>query len=473
MFMKNKIAQILDGISKRSKRAVLVIFTVALIIRMLLINGYYKNYVPTDGYAYHNIAINIISGSGYSERTEPPFSPFYFREPGYPIFLASIYKIWSNFGNYDYLPYNSDNTQVTGHNEILFAKYIQALIGAISCVVLYLTLKLVLRQKIAFVVSLLFSLYLPFAIYTTILLREILQSLIILSMNFFFAKFLISKGKRYFLLFSLFLAISNLTFQMTKLLPFFALIFIYLYTKDVVYSIKYSFLALLISFMFCLPWICRTYQFFPDIRVAKTFGVSLTHEQLKYFKALQIYKRSGYISSDELYKRLHREWYNLSEKEKFNFSFDGTFEAKTDSIYAQIPKSTVLLQNLKDAVGKLRVSWLHSFWFTKTTEGSPSVVPYQEYLIQKKYILLILSFPGLLFGFLAFIGILLFYKRLIPILLAGTYFVSLFYFIGSEARRMLPVHCFIFMFSCLAIYYIYQKYHKKQSVYYIYKKLFI
>ena len=66
-------------------------------------------------------------------------------------------------------------------------------------------------------------------------------------------------------------------------------------------------------------------------------------------------------------------------------------------------------------------------------------------------------------GVFAFIGLFVYYKRLYPILLIFTTFISLFYVIGSEYRRMLPVHPFIFMFGCLGIYFLSTKYYKKNE----------
>jgi 4-amino-4-deoxy-L-arabinose transferase-like glycosyltransferase len=47
---------------------------------------------------YDPLASNLVSGHGFSISTKPPFLPYYFDPPGYPILLACLY--WLTGGNY-------------------------------------------------------------------------------------------------------------------------------------------------------------------------------------------------------------------------------------------------------------------------------------------------------------------------------------------------------------------------------------
>lgn len=88
--------------------------------------------------------------------------------------------------------------------------------------------------------------------------------------------------------------------------------------------------------------------------------------------------------------------------------------------------------------------------------------PHSKYLRAGEYALFGLSLAGFMFGYLAIPGVFLYARRLWPILLMFFYFVPLSIFIADETRRMLPVHGYVFMFSCLACWEIYQRRKKRK-----------
>ena len=54
---------------------------------------------PDDGRVYALIARNILDRHVYSIETDDPVSPTYIRVPGYPIFLAGVYKVFGHDNN--------------------------------------------------------------------------------------------------------------------------------------------------------------------------------------------------------------------------------------------------------------------------------------------------------------------------------------------------------------------------------------
>src|ERR1041384_6908818 len=48
---------------------------------------------PDDGRLYARIANNVLDRNCFSIATEEPFEPTYIRLPGYPLFLATVYKL--------------------------------------------------------------------------------------------------------------------------------------------------------------------------------------------------------------------------------------------------------------------------------------------------------------------------------------------------------------------------------------------
>jgi 4-amino-4-deoxy-L-arabinose transferase-like glycosyltransferase len=74
---------------------------------------------PDDGRVYSQIARNILEQHVYSHDSQPPYTPSLIRLPGYPLFLAGVYKVFG-IGN---------NTAV---------RVVQALIDTATCVLIAL-----------------------------------------------------------------------------------------------------------------------------------------------------------------------------------------------------------------------------------------------------------------------------------------------------------------------------------------------
>ncbi len=55
----------------------------------------YPNDAPDDGRLYAQIARNVLNHGSYSTATEAPHPPTLIRVPGYPLFLAGVYKIFA------------------------------------------------------------------------------------------------------------------------------------------------------------------------------------------------------------------------------------------------------------------------------------------------------------------------------------------------------------------------------------------
>src|SRR5215831_20502601 len=54
---------------------------------------------PDDGRVYALIARNVLDHHSYSLETEEPYPPTYIRVPGYPLFLAGIYRLLGEDNN--------------------------------------------------------------------------------------------------------------------------------------------------------------------------------------------------------------------------------------------------------------------------------------------------------------------------------------------------------------------------------------
>ncbi|HEY8411751.1 MAG TPA: glycosyltransferase family 39 protein [Pyrinomonadaceae bacterium] len=74
---------------------------------------------PDDGRVYAQIAINVLEQHVYSHDNQPPYAPSLIRLPGYPLFLAGVYKIF-------------------GHGNNTAVRVVQAVIDTLTCVLIAL-----------------------------------------------------------------------------------------------------------------------------------------------------------------------------------------------------------------------------------------------------------------------------------------------------------------------------------------------
>lgn len=54
---------------------------------------------PDDGRVYAQIAINVLEQHVFSHENQPPYVPSIIRLPGYPLFLAGVYKVFGHGNN--------------------------------------------------------------------------------------------------------------------------------------------------------------------------------------------------------------------------------------------------------------------------------------------------------------------------------------------------------------------------------------
>jgi len=54
---------------------------------------------PDDGRVYAQIATNVLEQHVYSHENQPPYPPSLIRLPGYPLFLAAVYKVFGHGNN--------------------------------------------------------------------------------------------------------------------------------------------------------------------------------------------------------------------------------------------------------------------------------------------------------------------------------------------------------------------------------------
>ena len=116
------------------KKLVIILFLVGFSVRLSILFFWDHNHIPPDGTKYHRIAVNLVRGNGFSNQEVEPYEKAYFREIGYPYFLAGIYYVVNIFHpvqyikNYDINTYKIDKI----YPEIVATKAIQIIMDSQS-----------------------------------------------------------------------------------------------------------------------------------------------------------------------------------------------------------------------------------------------------------------------------------------------------------------------------------------------------
>src|SRR5229473_5457019 len=76
----------------------LVLIAIAATFRIAVAH-WLPNDAPDDAKTYARIARNLLEQHSYSDAEAPPYEPTLIRLPGYPLFLAAVYKVFGHGNN--------------------------------------------------------------------------------------------------------------------------------------------------------------------------------------------------------------------------------------------------------------------------------------------------------------------------------------------------------------------------------------
>lgn len=231
------------------KNFLLLFLTIALILRLFCIFFWDWGTFP-DFEWYEERAYTLSSGGGYQEEGYPT-ARF---PPGYPLFLAFIYKIF-------------------GHN-IVFAKIANVFLSLLLCFLCY---KIAKRVKDNYVprITLIILCFFPSQIFfTSILGSEILFSNLFLTVIYLLI-IQVEKNRGFLLpIFTgLFLGLATLTRGVTLFFPL-VIFFFFLSLKKKGF-IKNFFIVLFSMFLILFPWIFRNKQKIGYFTLSTNVGASL------------------------------------------------------------------------------------------------------------------------------------------------------------------------------------------------------
>lgn len=249
--MKNSRAKILFGI-----------FIIALFLRLSAVFSQegIDELPKSDAIEYDEMAVNLASGNGLSLFINGSITPVAYRTPVYPIFLAGIYSIF-------------------GHS-YLAVKIIQAVIGALFCIVIFLIANIIYDDAtIGLIASLCVALYKPFISGFSYcggpksLLSEYLHMFMVGLAVLTTLYFIKNRGIRIGILSGIFMGLAILTRPEFVIFPsVLAIYLLYISRLSVKTFIKKYFIIYLFIILTMSPWVIRNYIVYKDFIPLTTLG---------------------------------------------------------------------------------------------------------------------------------------------------------------------------------------------------------
>ncbi|MGC9031652.1 MAG: ArnT family glycosyltransferase [Minisyncoccia bacterium] len=283
-------------------KKILYLFLFALILRICFILTL-DNSVDVWGDWWDELGWKLATGKGYWV-ANPYFKggpKFYaWRSPGFPLFLALIYKIF-------------------GHSYFA-AKVGLALLSSLTVILIFFLGKILVDEKTGILSSIIYSIY-PASIFWTGYLCPVTLE-IFLMLGFVLFLYIGEKTKNWihFGISGIFLGLGVLTRSL--FFVFFPLLLIYFFIKEKKpLMMKYSTVIFIIGFLVILPWIIRNYKIFHRFLITSTEGGIVSYiannqnslnEPSGYWNPpFEFFEKYKGMNEIEINKALYRETVNF------------------------------------------------------------------------------------------------------------------------------------------------------------------
>ncbi len=228
-------------IMKHTVRKCIILFLIAFGLRAgYLVLVPQETILTGDATEYDTIAVNLARGNGYAMT---PGIPTPIRAPAYPVLLAAVYSF-------------------SGHS-LPAVRWVQALIGALTCLLIYAAGRKFLSERISFLGGVLLAAYPVLIAYTGLILSETLFTFFLAASMYFFARGLVRGDTVSFAGTGILLGSATLTRPTTILFPFLLAAVIFLRMPS--FRLRRS-LIVFVGFLFIvLPWTIRNYVVFQTV----------------------------------------------------------------------------------------------------------------------------------------------------------------------------------------------------------------
>ena len=395
---------------KTGKRALAFIFILAFSLRLWFVFEHSTS-LRADESRYDRLAVSILEGKGYVSQSGQPTAG---HPPGYTVFLSAIYFLF-------------------GRN-LLIVRIIQAVMGALLCILIYYLGKEMLGERAGILAGLFGSVHLGFIAQSVRILTEGLATFLLLIVLLFFYKAKQNYHKKIFCILTGFmLGIVSLV-RPNLVIVFFLITFVFIYDlykkefgfKEVIKHLMIYGIAFSIPI---LPWTVRNYKTFHAFVPISTFQGLTLYSSYKPLDG-KIY---GFRRNDDITEKAGRL---SSEVEESDF----------------LTKETLKLIKNDPAIFFKLLGLKMAYFFS----------PFNWELIHNRVIynyLYVFYFPFFIVGsFMLLRRFNEFSPLYLPIL---SIIITCVVFYGSPRFR-LPAEPYMILFSCLAIIRIYKRVFRKE-----------
>jgi len=233
---------------KLNLKKLFIIFILAVILRLFFAFIYPQFPVAFDAQGYDALGWNIASGKGF---VTDDGNPVVERSPGYPFFLAGLYKIFGHSHNY--------------------VRFFQIIVSLFTLVFIFLLARDIFGDRVAFVSAFIGATYPPFLSYSGLLLTENLFTFCLISFMYFAWLAIKEKKKVFSFLAGLIIGYGILVREEAVVfLPVFFLVGFICFRKD----LKKIMLLILVAICVIAPWTIRNYKVFNKFVLVSSQGGS-------------------------------------------------------------------------------------------------------------------------------------------------------------------------------------------------------
>ncbi|MBI2635364.1 MAG: glycosyltransferase family 39 protein [Parcubacteria group bacterium] len=333
----------------QNKWIIVLIFFVAVLSGIFWNQKIFGQPISSDQLGYDGIAMDILSGGRFTEQGQPTF-----REPGYPLFLAAVYKIF-------------------GHNFDV-VRYIQIIIFGLLAVIIYLFAENIFGQKIALLSSLGAALFYGLANQAGLITTELLFAFLLSLFTYSIYKASEEDGNKWLVFSALTLGGATLIRGVAEFLFFLVVINLFIIYKNKI-SYKKVFYKIAIFtvcfFIVLMPWLVKN-KFKNGISISSFTGyyLLLQTERMKELYPRYASHFVGYFLGYYVSERLNFD--TGPDDNKYFSYFEGPIQSRTARLIAagydygdisNIFTKEALPQIAKHPVQFLSVSVLNFFGF--------------------------------------------------------------------------------------------------------------
>ena len=290
------------------------------------------------------------------------------------------------------------------------------------------------------------AMYYPYIVYCTYILREALVTFFLSLYAYLLAKYIKDRKEKYIFVATAIIALATLIWQAMLPLTIAIGILVIMGREKLAKKATTLIKCIILYCLILMPWIMYVYQYYPDYRIAKTIGTSLTHEIMDYASALILANELGWITDEEINRIGQKEIYRVDSDVAFERSFNGWYSDKADSIRAEINLSFSenYIYEASNAIGRLKNLMILKNWYPiiDTVNGIDQ---------EKTELSIILNGISVLMMFLGLYGLLVVKKRGMVYLIPYIMFILLYNIIGSETRRFLPYQPFYILMASVGV----------------------